>query len=366
MGERVYVPGGVIERFGDGWCARLGDGSSSTLVGFYRTREEAAHALASRCERHEGDWPRRRVPFTVLTGFLGAGKTTTLNRVLRATDRRLAVLVNDVGRINIDRALIVARDADVVELSGGCVCCSFDVQKDLWENAVELTERARPDQLILETTGIAEPHVILEQLSGWPHARERLFAAGVACVVDAEDGGRWIDDRGEAREQVADADRLLLTKLDVASRLATARVHLRLRELRPELAPVAFPQTGEGDRALASWLLDERPIKPRLRHDDAHRHGQLDVLTFVEDSPLLSGPLLRILERLGPALLRAKGFVHLAGEPRQGFLERAGQRLELRHGDPWGVRPRRSELVLIGVGLDERALRAALWGKAVG
>jgi hypothetical protein len=95
MAEQVRVSGGIVERFGDGWCARLGDGSSSSLVGFYRTREEAARALVSRCDVRDSELPYPRVPFTVLTGFLGAGKssggigTTTRTGTVSSTSSRL-------------------------------------------------------------------------------------------------------------------------------------------------------------------------------------------------------------------------------------------------------------------------------------
>lgn len=364
MRETVVVPGGVIERWGDGWCARLERSSANTLVGFYRTRLEAELALQARYGLAAAA-PALPVPFTILTGFLGAGKTTILNRVLRTAGRRLAVLVNDVGRVNIDRALIVDRGADVIELSGGCVCCAVDVQQGLWQGAVELADRTHPDHIVLETTGIAEPDVIIAQLADRPLVRQRLFAAGVVCVVDAEDGGRWLDERPEARSQLATADRVVLSKLDRASALAVARIHARLRELAPELAVVSFPRTEEGDRQLAAWLLEPRPIERRALDDHAHRHGQLTVITFVEDSPLLARPLMHALKRLGPALLRAKGFIHVAGEARRGYLERAGQRLELRLDEQWGDRPRRTELVLIGVGLDEAVLRRCLWSAIV-
>lgn len=364
MRERIIVVGGVVERLGDGWCARVESSSVSTLVGFYRTRLEAELALQARYGQAEAT-SAAPVPFTILTGFLGAGKTTMLNRVLRTASQRLAVLVNDVGRVNIDRELIVDRGAGVIELSGGCVCCAVDVQRGLWQSAVELAEQRQPDHIVLETTGIAEPDVILAQLADRPLARRRLVAAGVVCVIDAEDGGRWLDERLEARAQLAAADRVVLSKLDRASALAVARIHARLRELAPRLAAVSFPRNEEGDRQLAAWLLEPRFVEARAANAEAHRHGQLVVITFVEELPILARPLLAILERLGPALLRAKGFIHLAGESRRGFVERAGQQLELRVGEPWAERRRRTELVLIGVALDEAALRRELWSAIV-
>ena len=107
-----------------------------------------------------------RVPFTILTGWLGAGKTTALNRMLAAPHgRRIAVLVNELGRISIDTQLIVARGGDVLELAGGCVCCKIDTKNDLWDGIGDIIARSEPDHVVLETTGIAEPAAILDRKS---------------------------------------------------------------------------------------------------------------------------------------------------------------------------------------------------------
>ena len=98
------------------------------------------------------------VPFTILTGWLGAGKTTALNRMLGAPHgRRIAVLVNELGRIAIDGKLILRRGGDILELAGGCVCCKVDLKSDLWDGINEVVVRSKPDYVVLETTGIAEP-----------------------------------------------------------------------------------------------------------------------------------------------------------------------------------------------------------------
>src|SRR5687768_18061754 len=116
------------------------------------------------------------VPFTILTGWLGAGKTTTLNRMLSAPHgRRIAVLVNELGRIAIDSRLIVRRGGDVLELAGGCVCCKVDVKSDLWDGIAEVVARSRPEQVVLETTGIAMPGAILDGMDRVPEAVRALI-----------------------------------------------------------------------------------------------------------------------------------------------------------------------------------------------
>jgi G3E family GTPase len=327
-----------------------------------------------------------KVPFTIVTGWLGAGKTTALNRMLGAPHgKRIAVLVNELGRISIDTQLIVGRGGDVLELAGGCVCCKVDIKNDLWEGITDIVARSRPDHVVLETTGIAEPAAILESLvtaqstateigakraAEQAAARERIAPAGVVCVVDAETGASALAEREEAAAQAMAADRVLISKLDVAPSETVRATHDRLDTLAPEAERAAFP----ADQALAmtAWLLESRPLrawtqKPHEHDGDSHHHGgQLVAIAFSDDAPLVGERVLAVLEALGTRLVRAKGFVHLAGDDRRGFVERAGVRTTLEHRDAWGVAARRTELVMIGDDLDEAALRRALWACRAG
>jgi G3E family GTPase len=308
------------------------------------------------------------VPFTILTGWLGAGKTTALNRMLAAPHgRKIAVLVNELGRISIDTQLIVGRGGDVLELAGGCVCCKVDLKNDLWDGIADIVGRSSPDHVVLETTGIAEPPAILEGLVRVPEAvRDRIVPAGVVCVVDAESGGAALDSREEAHAQIVSADRVLLAKLDVARAEAVRAVHARIDALAPDAERASFPTDEAGALAMTAWMIERRKLLAwRRRGDDAHalphRHGQLVAVSFSDDMPLVAERVMAVIEGLGVRLVRAKGFVQLAGEDRRGFVERAGVRTSLEHREPWGDQPRRTELVLIGDGLDEAAVRRALW-----
>jgi len=318
--------------------------------------------------------PVRPVPFTILTGWLGAGKTSALNRMLSAPHgRRVAVLVNELGRISIDTRLILNRGGDVLELAGGCVCCKVDTKNDLWDGIAEVVERSAPEQVVLETTGIAQPAAILDGLDRVPaRVRERILPAGVVCVVDGEAGAAQLDRRDEAREQVLAADRILLSKLDVATAAAAAAVHGRLRALNPAAERASFPRDDDGAMAMTAWILEARAVRLPAAcrggcdHDHGgdrghHHPGQLAAAIFSDPSPLLAEALVEYIHSLGDRLLRAKGWVRLAGEDRRGFLERAGVRTELSLGEPWGDQPARTELVLIGDDLDEAAVRRGLW-----
>ena len=312
-----------------------------------------------------------RVPFTILTGWLGAGKTTALNRMLAAPHgRKIAVLVNELGRISIDTQLILARGGDVLELAGGCVCCKVDIKNDLWAGIGDIVARAAPDHVVLETTGIAEPAAILDGLVRVPEAvRDRIAPAGVVCIVDAEAAASALESREEARAQAISADRVMLAKLDRASGQAVQRTHAVLDELAPAAERAAFPHDDAGALAMTAWILERRQLRAwttrRHVHDHAHaghhHPGQLIAVTFDAEVPLVGDRVLAVLGALGDRLVRAKGFVHVAGEPRRGFVERAGVRTELTLREPWGGTPPRTELVLIGDDLDEAALRRALW-----
>ncbi len=316
-----------------------------------------------------------RVPFTILTGWLGAGKTTALNRMLAAqTGRRIAVLVNELGRISIDTQLIIGRGGDVLELAGGCICCSVDLKNDLWDGIGDIIARAKPDHVVLETTGIAEPAAILDGLVRVPEAiRERILPAGVICVVDAETGADALERRDEAHEQATSADRILISKLDVATADAVLRTHAQLDHHAPHAERAAFHADDAGARAMTAWVVEPRKLRAwNVReHDHAdhepHQHGnQLVAVSFADDAPLVGERVLAVIEQLGDRLVRAKGFVHLANDERRGFVERAGVRTELRHDGEWGGSPRRTELVLIGDGLDESAIHRALWACRAG
>jgi G3E family GTPase len=315
------------------------------------------------------------VPLLILTGFLGAGKTTLLNRVLGAAQgRRIGVIINELGRIDIDTRLIKSRSGDVMELVGGCVCHEVRVQSELWAGVAEVVARSAPEIVILETTGIAEPWAILDGLDALPRRTAPVSAAGVVCVVDAESGVRQIERHEEARAQVEAADRILLSKLDLAGAEQVVALHrlLALRNVDAERA--GFPATPEGTAALVPWLLDVsgraaggrerggRPGAAAQPHAHPHDHDhQLVAAAFADETPLLAEPLLQVCERLGPALVRAKGFVHIAGDPRRAFLERAGAHTTLTYGDPWGPDRARTELVFIGEGFDEATITRQLW-----
>ena len=306
-------------------------------------------------------------PLVLLTGFLGAGKTTILNRVLGAQHRRrVGVIINELGRIDIDSRLIKSRAGDVMELAGGCVCHEVRVQSELWAAIAEVARRSQPEVVLRETTGIAEPWSILDGLEALPREEAPAVAAGVVCVVDAEAGGAQLARHEEARAQVEAADRILLTKLDLAAEEAVVALHRELAQRNPAAERASFPDSEEASAALVPWLLDTRAAaraQARPARAGAHAHGQLVAVSFTDEQPLLGEPLMAVIDGLGPALVRAKGFIRLAGSLHRGFLERAGAHTSLVLGDAWGADTPRTEMVLIGEALDADAINRQLWAR---
>jgi G3E family GTPase len=243
--------------------------------------------------------------------------------------KKLAILVNELGRISIDTQLIVGRGGDVLELAGGCVCCKVDIKNDLWDGIGDIVARSSPDCVVLETTGIAEPVAILDGLVRVPDAvRDRIQPAGVICVVDAEAGAGAVEVRDEAREQAISADRVMLAKLDVAAGDAVRRTHAILDAVAPHAERAGFPAGEAGARAMTAWVIEPRKLRAWTEHrrerahgpGDEHDHGQghgrghhhanqIVAVTFCDDAPLVGERVLAYLESLGERLIRAKGLL---------------------------------------------------------
>ncbi|MEM7139997.1 MAG: GTP-binding protein [Actinomycetota bacterium] len=192
-------------------------------------------------------WDGRRVPVTLLGGYLGAGKTTVINAVLAKTDRPIAVLVNDVGSVNVDASLVRRRHGDTIELTDGCVCCSLS--GGLSAAFDGLRARAEPpDHVILELSGVADP----ARVAPWADS-DGFRLDGVVVLVDAEQFPDRIDDpltRPAVTTQLATADLLVMSKLD----LATADQAAATRELLDELCPTVPVLPSDDAVATASFL----------------------------------------------------------------------------------------------------------------
>lgn len=337
-------------------------------------------------------------PLLLVTGFLGSGKTTFINRLLAlprsftAEQPRLGVVVNEFGQIGIDGALLAQAAGDsgtgIMELANGCVCCIRGTE--MWESALELVDRAGAEVLLVETSGLVEPRILLEQYRLLPDkTRSRIDLRGLLCLVDVLHVRESIDKRPEVLQQLTLADRLLLTKLDVADAAQVADAHRLLDELKAtsERACVSFGSAEAEVANVLRWMLAPRTPKkaaPSKHHDHDHdpahdhpdhdhRHGgrQLCAVSLHEAQPLLAAPLLQLLRELSGDVLRAKGIVRVLGAPWAGSdstesvaaLHLAGRRVELQPlQPPLAPLPEGSTLVFIGESIDENWLRLRLSG----
>ena len=350
-----------------------------------------------------------QIPVTVLTGYLGAGKTTLLNRILSEDHgRRYAVIVNEFGEIGIDGELVVGADEEVFEMNNGCVCCT--VRGDLIRVLHGLMKRQASaargfDAIIIETTGLADPGPVAQTFFVDEEVKARARLDSVTTVVDAKHVLLSLSDSREAREQIAFADQIILNKTDLVSEDDLRMIEGRLRRLNPlatihravrsrvpldavlgrggfdlERIVALEPEFLNPDHGEAGHVHDERCEHDHPGHGDhvhAHDHpgghagghaGRLhddDIrgvsLTLARpvDGTKMTRWLNELLAAQGPDILRAKGIVDVAGEPRRLVFQAVHMMLEGDLQRPWrDGETRESRMVFIGRNLDDEALKA--------
>ena len=334
--------------------------------------------------------PSSLIPVTLLTGFLGSGKTTVLNHVLKQPSMAAtAVIVNEFGEIGLDHLLVERSSEDVVLLNSGCLCCTVrsDIVDTLTNLFVDRVKGKVPffTRVVIETTGLADPAPILHTLMTDPIVAARYMLDGVVTTIDAVNGSGTLDRQPEAVKQAAVADRLLLTKTDLAEPAGRQGIEGRLSALNPSAAlmpvaqgaidPAVLFNIGFYDAATKSvdvrrWLRDEA-FESGHTHEhedpDVNRHDdRIRAFCVTRERPISWAALSAWLDGLatmrGDDLLRLKAIVALSDRPGQPVVLHGVQ--HLFHPPvllpQWPSEDHRTRMVFITRDLPREAIEATL------
>jgi cobalamin biosynthesis protein CobW len=340
----------------------------------------------------------RKVPVTIITGFLGAGKTTLVRHVLEnAEGRRLALVVNEFGDVGVDGAILRScgiescPEENIVELTNGCICCT--VADDFIPALEALLSRVpQPEHIIIETSGLALPKPLVKAFE-WPDIRSRVTVDGVVTVVDgpAVLAGRFADDPEKiAAQRAADpsvdhenpleevyedqllcADLVVLNKTDLMDAREAATVADAIKAGIPRAIKLIATREGKVPvgvlLGLSAAAEDDLAARPS-HHDNEEGHDHDDFESFIVDVPELASPADLVARAKDIAsmhdVLRVKGFAAVDGKPMRLLLQGVGQRVDSRYERAWAIGEKRiGRMVVIGQkGLDREAIRRTLSG----
>jgi cobalamin biosynthesis protein CobW len=339
-----------------------------------------------------------KIPCTIITGFLGAGKTTLVRHLLEnAQGKRLAVLVNEFGDLGFDGEFLKGcgiagcTEEDVVELPNGCICCT--VADDFVPALEKLLDRANPpEHILIETSGLALPKPLVKAFN-WPAIRSRVTVDGVIAVVDgpavaegqfaddpealaaqrAQDGAVDHDNPLEEvfEDQILCADLILLNKSDLIDEAGKARVKAEIAEHLPKAIKIVETTNGKVEPALIIGLsaAAESDLAARPSHHgegEDHDHDDFDSIALALPAGLspeeLSARVAKAAEASG--VLRLKGFTSVPGKPMRLVVQGVGRRVSHHFDRAWGAdEPRDGRLTVIGLkGFDAKAVETALAG----
>lgn len=299
------------------------------------------------------------IPVTIVTGFLGAGKSTlVLCWLEELPPNQTAVIVNERGEVGIDGELLAARVAQIREITGGCVCCK--TQAELSSALLELSSATpRPGRILVETSGVASPVGVLRAL-GAPWAKEQLVLDGVVTVLDVMHAQRALE-FDVAVEQLGFADVVVLSHVDEAS-AAPARVDVQaVEESLARYAPAAvIARASRG--ALSCGFLELLAQRTETLHivPESSGHSGIEATSLQVDGELdeerFGDWVQSALGNVEARILRIKGILAMRGVDARVIVQGVSEAVEVQLGAPWGQTPRTSRLVVLGLGLDSAAL----------
>jgi G3E family GTPase len=302
------------------------------------------------------------VPITILTGFLGAGKTTLMNRILNDTHGlQIAVLVNDFGSINIDAELIVGVEDDMISLANGCVCCQ--IRDDLVETVEELINR--PDSveyILLEASGVADPAGIVATFKSFKY-RDLIRLDSVTCVIDAD---QFLEHQEYAQlnqlkqRQIGFADMVVLNKIDLAGPEKVKQIHdwidhhfNRIRIVETNYCDIPYEiLLGVGRYDPAKMFFEEfgQNDAHAENHVEDHDHGIVfNTWSYETDQPMSLEAVREMAKKLPGGIYRCKGVVFSVEVPQQrAVLQVVGRRTDVSLFDDWNGKQPRTQIVAIG------------------
>ncbi len=301
-----------------------------------------------------------QIPILLVTGFLGAGKTTLINWLLaKAPDHKMSIILNEFGDVKLESQFITRKDSDVIELSNGCMCCV--AKSDIPRVLRLIVEQSPQTQTILiEASGLSDPDPIFAALQS-PEIEERVRLDMTVCVIDALNFEKTWGTHAIMSAQVGDADVLVLSKTLEAGEDTCARIEAQLASILPSARILRLDESVTPDIFLSEHAQGQ-PMKKETHVEHDHHHEQYTDYIFEDPAPLDAAKLVTVLRSLPTQVIRAKGVIFSLDQdkPQKTLLQMVGTRIDFLP-DSWNEHEvPKSSLLFIGKAFDPQELESKL------